>query len=269
MTRTWHLFLDRLPLKGSWNMAVDEFLLSRLTDRPSTSLRFYQWERPTASLGCSQDAAQAVDADFCRRRGVDIVRRITGGKLVLHDREVTYALVSSDDSFFSMTVTESYRRISQALSLGLQKMGLRPELAGTPPAEYSRGTLPCFSLPGRDELQAEGRKIVGSAQKRTGKMFLQHGSIPLEHDEALLRSITRLPAEGERMRMTSLSELLGSQVSFDWAVERLQEGFAEFFGAAFERLAFTPEERDAIRRLQRQKYEDAGWTFHRLLAPAS
>jgi lipoate-protein ligase A len=267
MTRTWHLFLDRLPLKGSWNMAVDEFLLSRLTDRPSSSLRFYQWERPTASLGCSQDAARAVDADFCRRCGVDIVRRITGGKLVLHHREVTYALVSSDDSLFSMTVTESYRRISQALSLGLQKMGLRSELAGTPPTEYSRGTLPCFSLPSRDELQAEGKKIVGSAQKRIGKMFLQHGSIPLEHDEALLRSVTRLPAEGDRMRMTSLSELLGSPVSFDWAVERLQEGFAEFFGAAFQRLAFTPEERDAIRRLQRQKYEDAEWTFRQLTGP--
>jgi len=268
MTRTWQLFLDRLPLKGSWNMAVDEFLLSRLTDRPSTSLRFYQWERSTASLGCSQDAARAVDADFCRRRGVDIVRRITGGKLVLHDREVTYALVSSDDSLFSMTVTESYRRISKALSLGLRKMDLQPELAGAPPDDYKRGALPCFSHPGRDELQASGKKIVGSAQKRTGKKFLQHGSIPLEHDEAFLRSVTRLPDEVERMRMTSLSELLGRPVSFDWAVERLLEGFAEFFGATFERLSFTPEEREAIRRLQRQKYEDAGWTF-RQLGPAS
>jgi len=268
MTQTWHLILDHLPLKGSWNMAVDEYLLARLRDEPVTCLRFYQWERPTASLGCSQDAARAVDADFCRRRGVDIVRRITGGKLVLHDREVTYALVSSDDILFPKTVTESYRRISKALSLGLRKMDLQPELAGAPPDDYKRGALPCFSHPGRDELQASGKKIVGSAQKRTGKKFLQHGSIPLEHDEAFLRSVTRLPDEVERMRMTSLSELLGRPVSFNWAVARLIEGFAEFFGATFERLSFTPEEREAIRRLQRQKYEDADWTF-RQLGPAS
>jgi lipoate-protein ligase A len=261
MNRPWELILDHLPLKGSWNMAVDEFLLNRLAGQHASYLRFYQWERPTASLGCSQDAARAVDADFCRRRGVDIVRRVTGGKLVLHDREVTYALVSSDDSLFSRTVTESYRRISQALLLGLKKMGFDPELAGPPPDEYKRGALPCFSYPGRDELQVQDRKIVGSAQKRMGSSFLQHGSIPLEHDEALLRSITRLPEEGERMRMTSLSKLAGRPVSFEWAVERLLQGFAEFFGATFEHLSFTPEERQAIRFLQRQKYEDPAWTY--------
>jgi len=249
-------------------MAVDEFLLSRLANAPDTCLRFYQWERPTVSLGCSQDAARAVDADFCRRLDMDIVRRITGGKLVLHDREVTYALVSADGSLFARTVTESYRRISQALTLGLRKMGLDPELAGPPPDDYKQGALPCFSYPGRDELQVAGRKIVGSAQKRTGNKFLQHGSIPLEHNEALLRSVTRLPEEGERMRMTSLSELLGRPVSFEWAVERLLEGFVEFLGVQFERQSFTPEEREAVRRLQRQKYEDPAWTFRPRPAPA-
>ena len=162
---------------------------------PATFLRFYRWERPTASLGYGQDAARAADLDFCRANGIDVVRRMTGGKVVLHHRELTYSLASSDTETFTATLRESYQLISLALVKGLELMGLSARLAPASPPAYVRGTMPCFAFPARDEIEIGGRKIVGSAQKRTGASFIQHGSVPLEKDEALLKAVARSDAE--------------------------------------------------------------------------
>ncbi|MCK7476598.1 MAG: lipoate--protein ligase family protein [Candidatus Moduliflexus flocculans] len=206
---TWHLIVEPAPLPGSWNMAVDEHLY-RLAERsPRTFLRFYQWERPTASLGYSQEADKVVDTAFCAAHGIDIVRRMTGGKLVLHHREVTYSVASSDAAVFTETLRESYRLISRALLGGLAILGVAARLAETSPPAYIKGTMPCFAFPARDEIEIGGRKIVGSAQKRTGDVFLQHGSIPLEKDEALLAAVSAPGETAESQGMTSLSEALG------------------------------------------------------------
>ena len=249
------------PLPGSWNMAVDEHLY-RLTERsPRTFLRFYQWERPTASLGYSQDAARVVDADFCRGRGIDIVRRMTGGKLVLHDREVTYSVASADASIFTETLRDSYRLISQALLKGLERLGVSARLAEASPPAYIKGTMPCFAFPARDEIEIGGRKIVGSAQKRTGPLFLQHGSIPLEKDEALLAAVSRPGESPESLGMTSLSETLGRPVDFDTAVGPLVQGFADFFGIGFDRFALGPGDRETVRAIEASRYASDAWTF--------
>jgi lipoate-protein ligase A len=259
--KDWFLLVDSLPAKGSLNMAVDEFLFDALTDEPRTVLRFYQWERPTASLGYSQTGGNVLDLAFCRAKGIDVVRRITGGKMVLHHREMTYAVASSDQSVFSPTLGGSYKIISQALMNGLVKMGLHPSLAQKAPLFYAKGNLPCFSRPARDEIEVDGKKIVGSAQKRAGIKFLQHGSIPLQHDEALLRSVSRLKASPEEIHMTSLSETLGMDVDFRWAVNHLVDGFADFFKVRFTPLTFTKQEREKIKNLQKNKYENNDWTF--------
>ena len=101
MIKDWHLIIDRTPQKGSWNMAVDDYLFQSLGEEALTYLRFYQWDKPTVSIGRSQKAEKVVNLDFCRRNGIDIVRRITGGKLVLHHKEVTYTVCSSDTEIFS------------------------------------------------------------------------------------------------------------------------------------------------------------------------
>jgi lipoate-protein ligase A len=131
--KTWHLIVEPEPLAGSRNMAVDEHLFNLAASSPRTFLRFYQWERPTASLGYSQDAARVVDAAFCAANGIAIVRRMTGGKLVLHHREVTYSVTSADSVLFTATLRESYRLISQALLGGLAIMGVRARLASVLP----------------------------------------------------------------------------------------------------------------------------------------
>jgi len=262
--RSWNLLIEPGPLPGDWNMAVDEFLFRRVEATPATYLRFYQWDKPTASLGYSQNASKVVDAEFCRRHGVGIVRRITGGKLVLHDREVTYAVASSDTQVFSETLRESYRLISRALMSGLKLMGLAPDMAKISPPSYIRGTMPCFALPARDEIEISGKKIIGSAQKRTGAAFLQHGSIPMEKDDGLLAAVASpsaavSPAPGAGM--TSLAEALGRLVDFGWAVERFCRGFAESFGVALEPLALGPEDRATIAELRDSRYGTEAWTF--------
>jgi lipoyl(octanoyl) transferase len=256
----WRLLTHDRPLPGSLNMAVDEYLFNSLGLEPSTTLRFYQWERPTASLGYGQKADRVVDPAFCRANGIDIVRRQTGGKLVLHHKEITYAVVSSDIETFTPTLGGSYKLISEALVKGLERMGLSAVLSDKAPPFYARGTMPCFSHPAQDEIEIAGLKIVGSAQKRTGGRFLQHGSIPLDSDEALLKAVSLHQVEGG-IRMTSLGRELGREVDFGWGIARLKDGFAEFFGANLQPLVFTDQEWALIREIEARKYADPRWTF--------
>ncbi|MBM3284662.1 MAG: lipoate--protein ligase family protein [Candidatus Aminicenantes bacterium] len=261
--KEWELLVEKRPLPGSLNMAVDEYLFRSPGLAPQTCVRFYQWERPTASLGYSQVAEKAVDLDFCRQQGVDVVRRITGGKLVLHHREVTYSVTSSDVRVFSPTVAESYRLISCALIRGLKEMGLEARLAGPPPSSYGKGNLPCFSYPARNEVEIAGRKIIGSAQKRVGPRFLQHGSILLESDAELLRRVAAPSGSGNQLRLVSLSEALRRSVGFGRAVENLKRGFEGYFGVRFKPKVFSPEELEIIQNIEKTKYGTEDWTLRR------
>jgi lipoate-protein ligase A len=258
--KEWGLIIERSPLPGSLNMAIDEYLFLSLAKIPQTCVRFYQWERPTISLGYSQPLGKTVDLDFCRRNGIDVVRRITGGKLVLHWNEITYSIASSDAEAFSPTLAGSYRLISEALMKGLERMGLKARLAGPPPSSYSRRNAICFSHPARDEIEVGGKKLIGSAQKRVGTRFLQHGSIPLSKEEGLLREAALADKEGVEIRMTSLSEALGRPVRFEDVAENLAAGLAGFFGVALRPMSFRPDEYTRILRLQRRKYENEAWT---------
>ncbi|MBN1222539.1 MAG: lipoate--protein ligase family protein [Candidatus Aminicenantes bacterium] len=258
----WDLIVDAEPGEGSWNMAVDEFLFESIRRETSkTVLRFYAWRRPTASIGYSQKIDKVVDTSFCNKNGIDIVRRLTGGKLVLHHREVTYSLSSCDLKSFSPTVSESYKRISEAMMLGLKKMGLSPILADKTPQDYIRGHLPCFSRPARDEVMIAGGKIIGSAQKRIGPCFLQHGSIPLEENEKLLASVSSIAAGSDNLSMTSLCRAIGKRITFDRAVEMLAEGISEYFEVRLKKRTLSLAEQKSIRKIQRERYANPDWTF--------
>ena len=261
--KSWGLLIDPVPRSGPANMAVDEYLFACLSKEPKTTVRFYSWERPTASLGYSQSADKILDLDYCLNNGIDVVRRITGGKLVLHWREITYSVASSDTETFSATLADSYRRISSGLIRGLEKMGLRARLAGPAPSSYSRGNMPCFAYPARDEIEIDGRKIIGSAQKRVAGRFLQHGSIPLQVDEGLLRRVSLANDEDSDLKRTSVSEELGREVDREWAVGCLVKGVAEHCGVEFEPLTLGAAAQKEIRRLQKGRYEDDAWTLGR------
>jgi lipoyl(octanoyl) transferase len=261
--KTWRLIIEDVPRRGSRNMAVDEYLFIAAQEERATFLRFYRWERPTASLGYSQTAARAADLDFCRANGIDVVRRMTGGKLVLHHRELTYSLASSDTELFTDTLRESYRRISLGLVRGLELMGLEARLAAFSPPDYVRGTMPCFAFPARDEVEIGGLKIVGSAQKRTGAAFLQHGSVPLEKDEDLLKGAARSEALDNGIRMTSLAEALGRPVAFDWAAAKLSLGLSEFFGTVLQPFSLDAAASSEVARIEADRYGNEAWILGR------
>ena len=261
--KNWLFIADQIPLRGSLNMAVDEYLFTRAREGDRTFLRFYRWERPTVSLGYGQDAGRVAELDFCRANGIDVVRRMTGGKVVLHYRELTYSLASSDKETFTSTLRDSYQRISLALVKGLELMGLPARLSPASPPAYVRGTMPCFAFPARDEIEISGRKIIGSAQKRTGAAFIQHGSVPLEKDEALLNAVAKSDAEGAGLNMTSLSEALGRPVAFDWVAARLSLGVSEFFGIKLEPLSIDTAAWQEISAIEAERYGNDAWTLRR------
>lgn len=192
----WDLIIDG-PLDGVSNMAIDAALLDevRASDSPKTIVRFYQWRRPTISLGSNQKIENAVDREYCAEHGIDIVHRPTGGRAVLHDDELTYAVISNDDACFGGTIYANYKRVSEALCDAFQRVGVPAVLAPETrkaPTTRNGADPPCFLSPSRYELTVEGRKIVGSAQRRVKNSFLQHGSMPITCDRETLAYATRM-----------------------------------------------------------------------------
>ena len=257
--KAWEFIIDSTPLRGSWNMAVDDYLFQSLTDAPVTYLRFYSWKNPTVSLGYSQKNREVVNEDYCREHGIDIVRRITGGKLVLHSKEVTYCICSSDRELFTNTINESYKRISEALISGLKAMGMAPLLAETSNPAYIRGNLPCFSYPAKNEIEVEGKKVIGSAQKRVGDKFLQHGSIPLKEDDEKLKKVSCLAKGREKIRMIPVSNALGRDVYFDSVVSYLASGFSEYFSIKLKPKTLTQKEKTAVAEIEKYRYLNPEW----------
>jgi lipoate-protein ligase A len=191
---SWKL-LPFLILPGEQNMALDAWLLRRSLEQGETHLRFYLWTRPALSLGRSQTGGEIADIEFCRANGIDVVRRPTGGRAVLHHRELTYAVTGrfGRDGFPS-NVQETYRAICEGLCLGLNAMSV-PALIWEGTSDQRLPTpktpLPCFATPVPGEIAAGGRKLVGSAMRADGAGFLQHGSILLDIDPVLQKGAQR------------------------------------------------------------------------------
>jgi lipoate-protein ligase A len=219
-------------------MALDELLLDRLSvpgARPATFLRFYQWDRPTLSLGFAQRADRFVNFEFCRCRAIPVVRRLTGGRAVLHDCELTYAVVSNDPALFPISdISATYQKIGHALRQGLQQLGLQTEMASTRPSTRPTGgqirSTACFASTNHQELLLQGRKLVGSAQRRKKSAFLQHGSILVRFNSALLAGALGIDdIQSLESQVIDLERSLGEVPDFQQLIEALVMGFQEGF----------------------------------------
>ena len=175
---------------GAMNMALDEALLHSVANGESLPvLRFYRWHPATVTLGYAQSVTSDLDLEVCRQAGLDVVRRSTGGRAVLHDHEVTYAIIAPlNSSLFGNSVLDCYRVISTVLQETLRQLGLPAQLVPGKPRDGNLNATKavCFSTPSQYELVIDGRKVAGSAQKRHGQAFLQYGSISIEMDLELL-----------------------------------------------------------------------------------
>jgi len=165
-------------------MARDIALLARARETRETVFSVYGWTRPTLSLGRNQRAAGCYDRDRLHAAGIDIVRRPTGGRGLLHNREVTYSVTAPVDT--GDTLWESYDRINRILLEGLGTLGVAASVAKPQVAPARPTDAPCFATPSQGELIVGGHKLVGSAQWREEGAFLQHGSILIEDDQSMI-----------------------------------------------------------------------------------
>jgi len=263
---TWRLIPYR-SCNAFQNMAVDEAIFREtLRNKTSPTLRFFGWRRQAVSIGYFQEVQKEIHEGGCRRAGVDLVRRITGGKAVHHRDEVTYSLAAgSHERRFPDDIVRTYEIISLCLARGLSKLGIHAHLAKAGAFHKKTDRTPsCFAEPAGKELLVAGRKICGSAQIRSHGGFLQQGSLLMTFDPAQTAALIRSaePPEGWRSRVAGVNELVSPSVSPETLCEALLAGFCEELGVDVVPGELTPEEQALCARLT-QKYESAAWTMDR------
>ena len=248
---TWR-FLDSGWASGARQMAVDDALLTLCGQGHSPpTLRLFSFQPPCLSLGRFQPASP----DTCREPPLEIVRRPTGGRAVLHRGDICYSVIApADHLLVAGSIHQSYAKIACALAEGLAILGL-------PPLEEAaaQGRLPegdwCFEAIAPHELALDGAKLVGSAQLRRDGILLQQGSIRLAHPD------------GEHPPTTSLEETLGRRVPRREIASALAEGFRRAWGVQFRRGRLTAEEEQLAQRLERQRYVNPAWAWQADEAP--
>jgi lipoyl(octanoyl) transferase len=185
---SWYLWFDLDGRPGFENMAIDQALLERAGRYRERWLRLYRWQPHCLSFGRHEPAARRYDPVRIAERGLDAVRRPTGGRAVWHGREVTYAITAPADALGALR--HAYLEIHRMLLHALRTLGTPAELASPqPPARLDAGA--CFAQPVGGEIMIGSRKIVGSAQLREGDALLQHGSILMHDDQVVVQSVVR------------------------------------------------------------------------------
>ena len=267
MKLQWRLIYSP-PLSGSWNMALDEaMLLAHSAGLTIPTLRLYRWSPPAVSIGLLQ-RIETVNESACSQFGFDIVRRPSGGGAVLHQHEVTYAVVVDGRICpEGSSVMATYRWLAKGLIAGLRKLGVEASL----PNSNDQSRLSphfiasfCFARTSAADLTVGGLKLGGSAQARRRYFLLQHGSIPLQLD---IEAIERVFGLSGRKDFTCLEEVLKRRVSPCEFVEALVAGFSEALGVSFIVSGLTPTELRLAEILFRHKYNTEEWTRGRKVRP--
>jgi len=268
----WRLIIDAEPQSAPMNMAIDEAMLKLhyYLQTPPT-LRLYQWRKPTLSIGYFQKIDRDIDLETLKKSGVELIRRSTGGRAVLHHHELTYSVVLGEDyPQMPKGVTESYRYLSQGLVKALEYLDIPCELAFK--TEKTKNLSPaCFDTPSQYELLVQSKKIIGSAQVRKQGTILQHGSIPLQLNTDLLFSLLRFRNDSiqERMKQKFVEKAIAiNEVSRrDYAIAEIQEavigGFAEALSIKLEHQSLMPEEIALAEDLVKNKFESYEWNFNK------
>jgi lipoyl(octanoyl) transferase len=267
----WRL-IQYQSLNAFENMAIDEAVFREtIKNQGPTTLRFYGWNKPAVSLGYFQELQNEINDQRCRVTGVAVVRRITGGKAVYHKDDVTYSLAAANtERIFPVHIVRTYEIISRCLARGLSCLGIDACLAETGPVSPSRKkkeTSCCFSVPFGNELLVRGKKICGSAQTRTPKGFLQHGSVLMTFDPAESAALIRTPhadraAEIIAAGVTAVNQLIPTPVSALELCMALQRGFLDEIGVDLQEGSLTDAELALSRHLIK-KYESDSWNRER------
>lgn len=250
-------------------MAADESILEHIYRGESIStLRLYSWNPPCLSLGHAQ-SFKDVDVERLHARGWDVVRRVTGGRAILHTDELTYSVTgSADEPILAGGVLESYNRLAQALLHAVQSLSVPVEMKEHEDGHTQQNLNPvCFEVPSTYEITVDGKKLIGSAQARKKEGVLQHGSLPLTGDltricDALIfenESARQTAKERLRARATTIESVLGVDVAWERAAQSLVRGFEAKLGIQFERGKMSASEIQRTEQLVKEKYAHPAW----------
>lgn len=265
----------------AYNMALDEAILVAISrgEAPPT-VRYYGWDPATLSIGYFQKS-QEVNIEAVKQEGIGFVRRATGGRAVLHDKELTYSIIVPEDyPGIPTTVTEAYRVLSEGLLLGFRALGLNAEMVNLASEEEkakyeSVGSSACFDSPSWYELVVEGKKIAGSAQTRQKGVVLQHGSILQELDADQLFRLLNFRSEKlaanlkesfseKAVAINDLLRGLGREtVSLKQVEEAFYKGISQGLGVELKQGELTPLEQELTEQLIQEKYGNDEWNFRR------
>ena len=265
-TALWRLFIDD-PTCGARNMAIDHALFEAVQSGAPPVLRLYRWDPPCLSLGRNQPAR--YDAMQVRSAGATLVRRPTGGLAVYHDRELTYAVIAPVGVIGRPRV--AFARISRLVAGALRALDVPAEIAShrarSRPVESPE---PCFRVAAPGEVIAHGEKLVGSAQRCERQTILQHGSLLLDGDQAVLDEWLDPgnTAGGIAIRQvnqtanTSVRALTGAIPAWSALCEAVVRAFRDSFGDEVVPATLSSGEMHRIQTLE-EHYRSDAWTWRR------
>jgi lipoyl(octanoyl) transferase len=263
----WRWILDSaagqpVAARGSRNMAVDAVLLDSVATGAPPAVRFYRWAPACLSLGRNQVAIGVYDRTRVAAQGLDVVRRPTGGLAVLHDLELTYAIVAP--AALLGGPRSAYRDIHLAIAAGLATLGIKAGLAeaGASISDRGFGAAPCFASPAGGEVIVGKRKLVGSAQRYERRTLLQHGSILVEGRQDRVGALRTVPDTTAVDASITVAELLGSAPPWHRLVSELARGIEQVLGVCLHPVPLDEAEQTLAARLE-ETYRDDAWTWRR------
>lgn len=247
MNKTWRLIILE-PVDCYTRCAIDEALLKSIGECKSpNTLRFLSIKPPSVSIGYFQKIREVVNIEECKKLGISIARRPSGGGAIYQDYkgEITYAIVvkAQDELIRGLNVEEAYKKLLQWLIKGLRKLGLNAQ----------------YKLP--NDITINGRKVSGNAQSRKYGAILQHGTILLRTYKGIMAKVLRTDRE-KLKRVTGIEEELRRKVDRKRFIELLVESFRETYNVRLVKGSFTNYELKLIKEL-RKKYSDPKWIYKR------
>ena len=250
-------FIDLEVHSAFENMAIDESIMLAMKEgNAPPTLRLYRWSPSAVSIGTFQGMNDEVDVNFCKSKGIDYIRRITGGGAVYHDYdgEITYSiLMPKGHRLAPSDILESYRLLCGGIVKALEHLGIE-------------GVFKPIN-----DVDAGGKKVSGNAMTRRHGCVLQHGTILLDLDVNLMFTILKVPQEkiSDKMiadvkeRVTSIRDLLGRDVHISELQEALRRGFSDALDIELVPGKLSDDEQETATRLAQEKYSTKDWNFSR------
>lgn len=267
-------YVDTGHHDAATNMAIDEALLyfhSKGQIKPT--IRFYGWKRPSLTVGHFQNVEKTIDFAGIDTHQCDFVRRLTGGSAVLHDDELTYSIIVSENHpKIPHSINQAYYVLSQGLLEGYRLLGVQADFAMPEREKQRNRSAVCFEKPAIYEMIVDGKKISGNAQTRKNGVLLQHGSIPMSFDADMLFDLFQFPSERVKERQKkafekkaiSINDITNNIHTFSMMKEAFLQGFLKSLDIQVEPLEFSKEQWQYITHLADTKYRTKAWNEQRI-----